>query len=66
RSVLERSRQPQFSARLLDPIHDLTRSQSELVLENALLRQQLIVLNCQSERPQRAASWRRPALSRVP
>ncbi len=30
---------------------DLTRSKSELVLENALLRQQLIVLERQTKRP---------------
>jgi putative transposase len=30
---------------------DLTRSKSELVLENALLRQQLIVLQRQGKRP---------------
>ena len=35
---------------------DLTRSKSELVLENALLRQQLIVLRRQAQRPK--LSWR--------
>ncbi len=35
---------------------DLTRSKSELVLENALLRQQLIVLQRQTKRP--ALTWR--------
>jgi putative transposase len=35
---------------------DATRSKSELMLENALLRQQLIVLDRQVERPQ--LSWR--------
>jgi hypothetical protein len=35
---------------------DLTRSKSELVLENALLRQQLIVLKRQVQRPR--LSWR--------
>jgi hypothetical protein len=35
---------------------DLTRSKTELVLENALLRQQLIVLKRQAQRP--ALSWR--------
>ena len=31
---------------------DLTRSRTDLVVENALLRQQLIVLNRQIKRPQ--------------
>jgi hypothetical protein len=31
---------------------DLTRSKSEFMIENALLRQQLAVLNCQVKRPQ--------------
>ena len=31
---------------------DLTRSRADLVIENALLRQQLIVLNRQVKRPQ--------------
>jgi hypothetical protein len=32
-------------------ISDLTRSRSDLIVENALLRQQLIVLNRQMKRP---------------
>jgi putative transposase len=39
---------------------DLTRSRLELVLENALLRQQLIVLKRQTERPK--LTWRDCAL----
>ena len=39
---------------------DLTRSKSELVLENALLRQQLIVLERQTKRPK--LTWRDRAL----
>ncbi len=35
----------------LNAVLDLTRSKSELVLENALLRQQLIVLQQQVKRP---------------
>jgi hypothetical protein len=35
---------------------DLTRSKSELILENALLRQQLMILKRQTERPQ--LTWR--------
>ena len=33
-------------------LSDLTRSRSDLLVENALLRQQLIVLNRQVKRPQ--------------
>jgi len=33
-------------------LSDLTRSRSDLIVENALLRQQLIVLNRQVKRPQ--------------
>jgi hypothetical protein len=39
---------------------DLARSKAELVLENALLRQQLIVLQRQGKRP--ALTWRDRAL----
>ena len=39
---------------------DLTRSKSELILENALLRQQLIVLQRQGKRP--SLTWRDRAL----
>ena len=41
---------------VLDAAIDLTRSKSDLILENMLLRQQLIVLNRQVKRP--ALSWR--------
>jgi hypothetical protein len=40
---------PVFAVGLLS---DLTRSHTDLVVENALLRQQLIVLNRQVKRPQ--------------
>lgn len=40
----------------LNAVSDLTRSKSELVLENALLRQQLIVLQRHVKRP--ALTWR--------
>ncbi|MBN1979521.1 MAG: hypothetical protein JW918_19160 [Anaerolineae bacterium] len=39
---------------------DITRSRLELILENALLRQQLIVLKRQSKRPK--LTWRDRAL----
>jgi putative transposase len=39
---------------------DLTRSKSELMLENALLRQQLVVLQRQTKRPK--LTWRDRAL----
>jgi len=38
---------------ILGPLSDLTRSCTDLVIENAMLRQQLIVLNRQIKRPQR-------------
>jgi putative transposase len=41
---------------VLDAVLDLTRSKPELVLENALLRQQLIVLKRQIKRPR--LTWR--------
>jgi len=45
---------------VLNAVSDLTRSKSELVLENALLRQQLIVLQRHVKRP--ALTWRDRAL----
>ncbi len=45
---------------ILNTALDLTRSKSELVLENALLRQQLIVLERQTKRPK--LTWRDRAL----
>lgn len=42
---------PAKSSQGLDILSDLTRSKSELIVENALLRQQLIVLNRQIKRP---------------
>ena len=47
-------------ALVLNAAVDLTRSRSELVLENMLLRQQLIVLNRGVGRP--ALSWRHRSL----
>ncbi|MGD1992926.1 MAG: hypothetical protein PVI59_07010 [Anaerolineae bacterium] len=44
------------AAPVLDVALDLTRSKSELVIENALLRQQLAVLNRQVKRPK--LTWR--------
>jgi putative transposase len=43
---------PVTSVLIIDLLSDLTRSQTDLVVENALLRQQLIVLNRQIKRPQ--------------
>jgi hypothetical protein len=37
---------------LIDALSDLTRSRTDLVIENALLRQQLIILKRQLKRPQ--------------
>ena len=45
---------------ILNTALDLTRSKSELVLENALLRRQLIVLERQTKRPK--LTWRDRAL----
>jgi hypothetical protein len=47
---------PFHRALALDVALDLTRSKSELLIENALLRQQLAVLNRQVKRPQ--LTWR--------
>ena len=42
---------PATSALIIDLLSDLTRSRTDLIVENALLRQQLIVLNRQIKRP---------------
>ena len=47
---------PDNHALVLNAAMDLTRSKSELMLENALLRQQLVVLQRQTKRP--ALTWR--------
>jgi len=43
---------PATSVLIIGALSDLTRSRTDLVIENALLRQQLIVLNRQVKRPQ--------------
>jgi hypothetical protein len=43
---------PATSVLIIGILSDLTRSHTDLVVENALLRQQLIVLNRQVKRPQ--------------
>ena len=43
---------PATSVLIIGALSDLTRSHTDLVVENALLRQQLIVLNRQVKRPQ--------------
>ncbi len=43
---------PATSVLIIGALSDLTRSHADLVVENALLRQQLIVLNRQIKRPQ--------------
>ena len=43
---------PASSVLIIGLLSDLTRSRADLVVENALLRQQLIVLNRQVKRPQ--------------
>ena len=42
---------PATSVLIIGTLSDLTRSRTDLVIENALLRQQLIVLNRQIKRP---------------
>jgi putative transposase len=51
---------PDTHSLALNAVLDMTRSRSELVLENALLRQQLAVLQRQAQRPK--LSWRDRAL----
>ena len=58
--LLSRWTKPDNDAPVLNTALDLARSRTELVLENALLRQQLIVLNRHTKRP--ALSWRERAL----
>ena len=57
---LRRWTKPDNQSLALNAVLDLTRSKSELVLENALLRQQLIVLQRHVKRP--ALTWRDRAL----
>jgi hypothetical protein len=52
RQRLRQCTKPDNHAPVLDTIHDITPSKSELMIENALLRQQLAVLNRQVKRPQ--------------
>ncbi len=62
-AVKQRLRQwtkPDNHTLVLNAAMDLTRSKSELMLENALLRQQLIVLQWQVKRP--TLTWRDRAL----
>jgi putative transposase len=54
RVVKQRLRQwtkPDNHSLLINAALDLTRPKSELILENVLLRQQLIILKRQSKRP---------------
>jgi hypothetical protein len=54
--LLRQWTRPDNHSLLLNKVLDLARSKSELVLENTLLRQQLIVLERQVKRPQ--LTWR--------
>jgi putative transposase len=58
--LLRRWTKPTNDAPVLNSALDLTRSKTELVLENAILRQQLVVLNRHTKRP--TLSWRDRAL----
>ena len=60
KQLLRRWTKPKNDALVLNAAADLTRSKTELMLENALLRQQLIVLKRQAKRP--ALTWRDRAL----
>ncbi len=57
---LRRWTKPDNQSLVLNAVLDPTRSKSELILENALLRQQLIVLQRHIKRP--ALTWRDRAL----
>ena len=57
---IRRWTKPDNHTLVLNAAGDLTRSKSELMLENALLRQQLIVLQRQVKRPK--LTWRDRAL----
>lgn len=48
---LKRWSQPTNSSLLLGTIIDMTRSKSELIVENAFMRQYLIILSRQTKRP---------------
>jgi hypothetical protein len=58
--ILRRWTKPSNDVPVLNTALDLTRSKTELMLENALLRQQLVVLNRHTKRP--PLSWRDRAL----
>jgi len=58
--LLRRWTKPTNDTPVLSTALDLTRSKTELVLENAILRQQLVVLNRHTKRP--PLSWRDRAL----
>ena len=58
--LLRRWTKPRNDAPVLSTALDLTRSKTELMLENALLRQQLVVPNRHTKRP--APTWRDRAL----
>lgn len=64
---LRRWTKPDSQSLALNAVLDLSRSKSELVLENALLRQRLIVLQRQVKRPAltRASTSVSPAPQRV-
>ena len=51
-SRVKRWIKPANSVSIISALSDLTHSRTDLVIENALLRQQLIVLNRQVKRPQ--------------
>jgi hypothetical protein len=52
KNTLEKITRPVTASLVADAVTDVTRTRRELVVENALLRQQLIILNRQIKRAQ--------------
>jgi hypothetical protein len=52
KKIIKRWTKPATPVLIIGILSDMTRSHTDLVVENALLRQQLIVLNRQIKRPQ--------------
>ncbi|MCG3207604.1 MAG: hypothetical protein FOGNACKC_01204 [Anaerolineae bacterium] len=65
--VISRWTKPATTALIIGAVVDLTRNRTDLLIENALLRQQLIILNRQVERPHFTPGdrWRLVLLARL-
>ena len=57
RNQIAASTKPTNSSLVRGSLCDLVRSKPQLIAENALLRQQLIVLNRSVKRPRLTGSW---------